>query len=154
MDYAALKQEIENGPLAAELAPLIGTEHGDTNIAALLNDATRGDTVIRERLCTAGTLLAKLGPEMGGTVLDKLEAAAQSSSAVKWAMRLILSSGIDAGDPGTRAQLDALAQAGVLTAQEATAIKAIAVFPAARAEVAGFGIVTAGDVSRALRGPW
>lgn len=153
MDYTALKQEIESGPLAAELAPLIGTEHGDTDIAAVLNDTSRA-TVVRERICTAGTLLAKLGPEMGGTVLDKLEAAAAHSSAVKWAMRLILSSGIDVGDPGTRAQLDALAQGGVLTVGEAAAIKAIAVFPASRAEAAGFGQVTAGDVSRALRGPW
>lgn len=148
MDFQALKNEIETGPLAPELAG-----KSEAEIAAILNDATRC-TVTRERICTAGTILARLGPEMGAAVLDKLEAAAENVSALKWAMRLLLSSGIDAGDPGTRAQLDALAQSGVLTTEEAEAVKAIAVFPASRAETAGFGTITEGDVSRALRGPW
>ncbi len=150
--YEQVRQEICEGPFAAELADMAAT-NDDAGIAAVLSDETRC-TMIRERLATAGTILAKLGPEMGASVLDKLEQASAQSSAVKWAMRLILSSGIDLGDPGTRVQLDQLAQAGVLTEAEAEAVKSIAVFPACRGEVLGLGQITWTDVSRALRGPW
>lgn len=150
--YEQLQHEIYNGPLAAELADM-AIANDDNGIVAVLNDETRG-TLIKERLCTAGTILSKLGPEIGANVLDKLETAAASLPAVKWAMRLIMTTGIDVGDPSTRAQLDALAQAGVLTESEAEAIKAIAVFPASRGEIIGLGQISWADVSHALRGPW
>lgn len=150
--YEQLRHEIYNGPLAADLAGMAAS-NDDNGIAAVLNDETRG-TLIKERLCTAGTILSKLGPDIGANVLDKLDGAAISNSAIKWAMRLIMTTGIDVGDPATRSQLDTLAQAGVLTESETESIKAIAVFPASRGEIIGLGQISWADVSHALRGPW
>ena len=56
---------------------------------------------------------------------------------------LIRDGSLDFGDPATRAQIDLLAGQGVITAAQATALKAIAVADAP---------VTAQDVARALEG--
>lgn len=138
-----LKIEIETGPLAAELAG-----KSDNEIADVLNDTSRF-TLVKERFITARTLLAELGPTVGASVLDKLEAVSAVSSPVKWAMKFLATDGIDMGHAGTRAQMDALAQAGALTAEEAEAVKAIAEQPASRAEILGWGSVSYNDVNAA-----
>ncbi len=147
MNYPGLKTEILTGPLTAELAG-----KADNEIAAILNEPNC--LAVRERFITARSILNELGPTVGAGILDKLEAAAAVSSPLKWAMRFLTTDGIDIGADNTRSQIDALVAAGVLTDTEGKALKDMALQPASRAEIAGFGIITYGDVSRALRGPY
>jgi len=146
MDYLTLKTEIESGPLAVECAG-----QGDIEIATILNN--RRYQMVASRFVSARTILAELVD--GAAILDKLSIAAASVSSVKWAMSYLSGeTGIDIGHPGTIGQIDMLAYAGILTADDATALKRMAFVPASRAEIIGLGAVTAGDVSRALRGPY
>lgn len=148
MDYQALKTEIDTGPLATECAG-----QSDDDVADILND--KRFTTTGERYVTARTVLAELGATTGAAILDKLEAAATQSSPVKWMLKFLTQdSGLDVGQTETQGCIDALALAGVLTTDEATALKSMALLPTSRAEILGFGTVAAGDVSRALRGPW
>ena len=143
MDYAALKTEIEAGPLAAECAG-----KSDDDVAAILNDKRYAAT--KERYVTARTVLAELGATTGATILDMLEAAATQSSPVKWMLKFLTQdSGLDVGQTETQGCIDALAIAGVLTTDEATALKNMALLPASRAEILGFGAVSYNDVNKA-----
>jgi hypothetical protein len=146
MDYQKLKEEIETGPLAMDL---LGRT--DAEIAALLNERTA--TAVQSRFVTGRTILAEIAD--GADILDALEAASAVIPAVKWAMLYLKGeTGIDIGYPSTRAQLDALAVAQVLTTNQAEALKDMALLPASRVEIIGLPSVSYGDVSRALRGPW
>ena len=148
MDYQALKTEIETGPLATECAG-----QSDDDVAAILNDKRFMAT--GERYVTTRTVLAELGATAGAAILDKLESAATQSSPVKWMLKFLTQdSGLDVGQTETQGCIGALALAGVLNADEATALNGMALKTCSRAEIAGFGTVTAGDVSRALRGPY
>lgn len=146
MDYAALRAEIDTGPLAAECAG-----GADESIATILN---RSDIpTVFSRFVSARTILAEV--PAGATILDKLEAAATTIPDVKWAMKFLQTeTGIDVGHATTRAQIDALVSAGILAETEGAALKNLALKACSRAKIAGFGTVTAGDVSRALRGPY
>lgn len=73
------------------------------------------------------TVLATLGAESGAQVLDTLEALSASNSPVKWAMRLLEAGRLDMANEQTRLQVDALAAGGVMTAEQAKKIKALAV---------------------------
>lgn len=96
-------------------------------ITAALNAAA---TATASRQVSARTVLAELpieGPVQGAVVLDKLEAAGASIPACKWATRFLqLETGLDVGHPNTQEMLTRLAQANVLTADEAAALKALA----------------------------
>lgn len=143
MDHAALKTEIETGPLAAECAG-----QSDDDIAAILND--NRFTAIQERYVTARTVLSELGATTGATILDKLEAAGASSSPVRWMLKFLAQdSGVDIGHANTQGCIDALVIAGVLTTDEATALKNMALLPTSRAEILGFGPVSYNDVNKA-----
>lgn len=143
MDYTALKTEIETGPLATECAG-----QSDDAVAAILNDQRYMAT--KERYVTARTVLAELGATAGAAILDKLEAASAQSSPVKWMLRFLTQdSGLDVGQTETQGCIDALAIAGVLTADEATALKSMALMPTSRAEILGFGPVSYNDVNKA-----
>ena len=143
MDYAALRAEIDTGPLAAEL-----TGKSDDDVAAILND--KRFTTTGERYVTARTVLAELGATTGATILDKLEAAATQSSPVKWMLKFLTQdSGLDVGQTETQGCIDALAIAGVLTTDEASALRGMALLPTSRAEIIGFGSVSYNDVNKA-----
>lgn len=148
-----LKTEITTDPMGLGYAPLVSAGD-DAGVAALLNDRTRGFTrVVSPTMVNARGLLARLGASVGASVLDKLDAAKASSPAIRWAFAFIVSAeGIDVGHAETRAMLDQLASAGVLTAAEADAIKTLAVVQASRAEVLFGQPVSDRDVSIALRG--
>ncbi len=143
MDYEALKNLD-----AAQTAAL-----DPTAAAAALNAKTL--TRVVERMTTSRGLYAALGPTVAETILQKLEGAAQAEGpyqavlarAVGWLNAY--AGGIDLGDAYTRAMLDTLQLAGVLTTAEVDALKALAVVPASRAELAGLGDVTPGDVIHA-----
>lgn len=145
MDYAALHAELETGPLSAEC-----TGKSDAEIADMMN-ASRFPGV-RSRFISARTILAELAD--GAVILDKLEAAAPGIPPLKWAMRFLSGeTGIDIGHAGTRTNIEMLEAGGILNDAERDALLAMAACTVSRAEVAGFGTITPGDVSRALRGP-
>lgn len=144
MIYAALREEIEAGPLAVECAG-----KSDAEIADILND--RRFTGVTSRFVTARTILAEVSG--GSAILDKLEAAAPAVPDLKWAMIFLAGEGgIDIGHAGTRANLEALAAVGVITDGEAQALLQMAYTAMSRAELAGIGTITHQDVAQALRG--
>lgn len=120
-----LKTEIQTGPLSSELAPHVTA--GNTQAIR----RSHADILNRQR-----TVMAELGPDVGASILDKLEVVSSTVSAVKWAMYGIKSdSGIDVGHPATRSKIDALVASGVLTAAEGAQLKSLAERPGSRAEI-------------------
>ena len=150
IDIVALKSEITTDPLAFGYAPLVAGGN-DGAVAALLNDRAKGRMrVVTPTMINARTLMAQLGASVGATVLDKLDAARARNPAVKWAFSFITSAeGIDVGHAQTRGMLDALAAAGVLTAAERDAVKALASFACSRAEELFGSAVDHLDVAKA-----
>ena len=147
------KTEIETGPMAAELAPFV-TAGNDGQVAAILNDKTRGSTKLQHRLLSARGVLADYagGPTAAAAVLDKLESAATTVPAIKWVMTFLRADGIDIGHPATQGMLDQLAAGGVLTAAEAANLKALGIVPASRAEQVSGRDVTIYEIAQAMRG--
>lgn len=85
--------------------------------------------VLQTRFVTARTVLAECGAS-GAALLDKLDSAGGTNSAVKWAMVFLRQdSGLDVGHPATQYLLSALVP-GTLTQVEAGQLKALAMLPA------------------------
>lgn len=164
MDYRALQNEILTGPKAAECAPhLVTNEMGkvadyavkDQTIADILN-AGRAPQIIKREVGDGAISLA-LGVPAGPVFMMQLELLANTAvtgettpeqlaqiAIARQAWRSLSRAGFDVGDPTVRAGLDMFV-GPLLTAEQANAIKALAEVPE---------IITAADVSRALRGPW
>jgi hypothetical protein len=141
----SLRDELINDPLNRGYAQHI--PHSPGVLVDMLNAPTF--TAVKPKFITARGVLAAHGVT-GAAILDKLEAAASSNAAIKWAMKFVSQdSGIDVGHQNTRALLDAIVPA-VLTQTEANLIKDMAIQPASRAEVLGLGYVTVSDVQAAL----
>ncbi|HRD68281.1 MAG TPA: hypothetical protein PKY50_19295 [Candidatus Competibacter sp.] len=162
MDYLALQSEILGGPRAAECAPFVndGSDPSrkstapadDQAIAAIL---TPGRTTPGDALISDGDVAIALGIPAGPLFLYQLEQAAnaptgQSAQEIaihavaRQAWRSIQRGDFKIGNLTVRAAIDAMIGT-LLTADQATAIKALAEIPAP---------VTAAEVSRAMRGPW
>lgn len=140
----SLEQELRTDPLNRGYAQYIPQSPGV--LVEMLN--RQQYTKIKSRFVTARTVLAEVPG--GAEVLDKLEAAGATNSAVKWAMRFMLSDGIDVGFPVTQQLLDGLVAGGVLTQSESDSLKNLALQPASRAEVLGLAAVTEQDIRNAL----
>lgn len=162
MDYNALWAEIQATP---ECAPLIVpsfpkvdqalSRQMDQAIADILN-ADRTKVVSKQ--VSARTLAAEYPgtPEDAEAVLMKLEAARDSlllssdqtkvvkGSMLRRQLGFLAGDGLDFGDPVFRQKLDDFAAEGVLTVAEAEALKSVAEVP---------DVLTAADISRAVRGP-
>ena len=154
IDRITLKNEILNGPLKSELAPLVAAQDYQ-GIASVLNRRDAVTVIVPGSSFNHRELMDVMDPVMAASILDKLEAAAATNSVVKWVLYSIKGdAGIDLSRPNARAQIDALVAAGVLTASEAAALKALAERQGSRAELLfGIGtVVTAEDVSHALNG--
>ena len=95
----------------------------------IATSASIGRTVLVATTGGIGTVLNALGPTDGAALLDTLTAAATHSAALRWAMVLVNDGALDFGAPGTRAQLDALATAGIIPLAHAVALKALAERP-------------------------
>lgn len=140
MDFQKLKTELRADPLARGYANMT-----DAEAAASLNTPDR--PMVVETYANAKTLLSHLGATPGAAVLDALETIAVSNSAVKWALKFITSpEGIDVGNLETRAMLDQLVAATVLSAADVATIKMLAERQISRAEELGLGLVREGDV--------
>lgn len=147
MDYALLKGELTNDPLAVGYATMT-----DAEAANALNTPSR--TIVVETYANAKTVLSTLGAAAGAAFLDALEAAAATNSAVKWAMSFITSeAGINVGDAETRSMLVQLASSGVLDSGSVSIVKALAERQVSRAVELGLGEVTEGDVQFARSMP-
>lgn len=142
----SLAEELRTDPAGLGYAAHLPDSPG--LVVDMLNALTR--TAVKSRFVTARGVLAEV--DGGAQILDKLEALAAGVSEVKWAMKFLLTDGIDVGHPRTRGLLDQLAAAGGLTAADAKALKDLALQPASRAEELGLGFITEADVRVALEG--
>jgi hypothetical protein len=135
-----LSDEIDDDPLGKGYAALLPGQPG--HVVDLLNAVT--ETKVKTRMITARGILSDYpgGPTGAATVLDKLDTAAPGIPALKWAWAFIKGEGLDIGHAATQGMLDTLATAGIITATEATNLKALAIQPASRAEVLGLPPVT------------
>lgn len=140
---STLQTELTTDPLARGYAQYIPDCPGI--LVNLLNETIYQKH--KTRFVTARTVLAEVTG--GAEILDKLETAAQTNSAVKWAMRFITSDGIDIGYPVTQQLLDSLV-GSTLTQAECDALKNLATQSASRAEVLGLPYVTEQQVRNAL----
>jgi len=116
----------------------------DAEVLAWLNS---GSGEFGSRMVNAREILATLGASGGAVLLEKLEQAALVNPAVKWALKFMTEQGIDVGNTQTRATLDALVNAAVLTDGESNAVKAIAP-ELSRWEAAGLSRPQIGHVRR------
>lgn len=101
-----------------------------------------GRTRVQPTPIGIGTVLAVMAP-MGGQFLNALEQIGQSDANVKWALKMIEQATFDVGNPVTRAQLAAFAQAAPEMEDGIAALLAVAVVP---------DPVSSQDVTRALEG--
>lgn len=159
-----LRDEILTGPKAAECAPYVVTNDmpkdpdymtKDQAIADILN-AGREPKIVSKEIGDGAVSLA-LGVPAGPVFLLQLETVAATLvtpattaeelaqiAVARQAWRSLNKGALDVGNASVRAGLDMFV-GFLLTAEDCVAIKALAEVP---------DIVTAADVSRALRGPW
>jgi len=122
MNYSALKDEIR---ARQDCTNAIAAKDLDA-IAAIVS---AGRMESQSRYVTARTVLAEC--DQGSAILDALQAAATSDGAVKWALTFLgQDSGLDVGHPVTQTMIDQLAAGSVLSAEQAAALKALALVPA------------------------
>lgn len=99
----------------------------DWQAANILNqpDSTLPAVVSWEKTSIGpGTIMAVLGPQDGAALLNAIESSA-SDPVMKWGLRVIEAGNFDVSLPATRAQLDGLVTAGVITAAQRTALFAL-----------------------------
>lgn len=104
---------------------LASREHGA--IAAAISE---GRTAVVPRLGGIGAVIETLGVVDGPAVLDALDSLRTSNPAVRWGWVLLERSELDFGSQVTRQLIDSLAVGGVMTAEQADKLKALAVVPA------------------------
>lgn len=104
---------------------LASREHGA--IAAVVSE---GRTAVVPRLGGIGAVIETLGAGDGPAVLDALDSLRASNPAVRWGWVLLERGELDFGSTVTRQLIDTLAAVGVMTAEQAGKLKALAVVPA------------------------
>lgn len=100
-----------------------------------------------------GSVMAALGAAEGATLLDTLTALAAQSRPIHWALQIIQRGELDLSVANARAQVDQLAVAGVMTATQAAALKAIAEVQRHPSWAEYHGITVDVTVVRAALGP-
>jgi len=110
---------------------------------ALADALSVGRTRLETRMIGIGAVLEAIGPEGGAALLDTLSALSAQNSVIKWAMHLLDKGELDVSLASTRAQLDGMAEAGILSPDDADAIKVLAVVP---------DVITSQMVSAAMEG--
>ena len=138
---SVLSDEIDNDPTGKGYAAFLPDQPG--HVVELLNEQT--ETMVKSRMITARGIMSDYpgGAALAAGVLDKLEAAAASIPALKWAMGFLKTTdGLDIGHSATQGMITQLATATVITSDEADKLKALALQPASRAEVLGLPVIT------------
>lgn len=120
MTYDEIRAAIAADPALQALLP-------DT--VALAEALSAGRVTATSRLGGVGVVLETLGPAAGAALLDLFEGLAAQVPAVKWAWVLINRGELDFGSPATRAQLVALRDQGLISAEVCTALLGIAEVP-------------------------
>lgn len=116
-------------------------------VAADLNDPSY--VTLSERMISERTLFAVLGSERATAVLDALEA--MPDRVIQRICRMLTdvsAGGVDIALAEARVMIDQFAASGLLTADEATAIKALAETRQSRAQQIGYSEITAAMVER------
>jgi hypothetical protein len=137
---SVLSDEIDNDPTGKGYAAFLPDQPG--RVVDLLNAKT--ETKYKSRMITARGILSDYpgGPAAAAVVLDKLETAAPSIPALKWALGFLKTSdGLDIGHPATQGMIDQLSP-GAIDPEEAEHLKSLALQPASRAEVLDLPTVT------------
>ena len=73
-----------------------------------------------------GTILSRLGPEDGTTVLNTIESLKTVDPAIKWGWYLIERGDLDFGDPVTRLMIDKLVSESIITPEIGAKLKGLA----------------------------
>lgn len=116
-------------------------------VAELLNAPTT--LGVRPCMVNARTILATYGME-GAVILDRLEIASGTNPAIRWALKFLQQeTGLDVGHPTTQGMITALVGT-VLTEDQASKLRALALQKISKAEVAGFGVVTEAELQIAM----
>lgn len=149
MNYRKLKDELVNDPLARGYSGMTDQEAADS-----LNTPDR--IVTCECRATIRSLMADLGPTEADDIITALEAAATNNNITARALKLLspAEGGIDLGHASTRAQIDGLVTAGVLTSVQGTALKGLAEKTVSRAEELGLPVISAQMVNNARTMAW
>ena len=116
---------------------------GYANAETVAVTLSAGRTRIAPTPIGYGHILSNLGDTAGGVFLQTLEALVSTQPHIKYVLAMLGTGTLDIGDTSTQAGIDKLATAGVLTADQATTLKALAIVP---------DPVTAADVLHALEG--
>lgn len=143
--------ELEADPKNIGYGILIASNN-DQGVADLLNN--RVFSVTASRMITARGILSDYpgGPAAAATVLDKLEAAAPSIPALKWALSFLKTTeGLDIGHAATQGMIDQLALLETITADEAGKLKGLATTLKSRSEILFGRQSTANDVAQVVR---
>lgn len=148
MDYAALKVEIQSGPLAAELAPLIKSGD-DWSVASTLNRRDRPGVrkvpvrdlylYLLKRMRWRGIVAAATDPQHPATDAAYTAQALATGPQVE----------VDTRDPVSIGLIDALVMSALITAPQGEEIKALSDVLVSRAEEIGLGHVSSADVAAA-----
>lgn len=120
-------------------AELLASQDAD----AIASAVSVGRTRIVPRLGGIGAVMETLGAVDGPLVLDALDSLKGTVPAVKWGWVLLERGELDFGSTVTRQLIDSLTAGGVMTAEQAGKLKALAVVPAP---------VTTQDVIAAMEG--
>lgn len=146
MRYSILTAELADDPLGIGYSSMT-----DAEAAERLNVADR--QVVKSCRSTWRDLMARLGPESAAAIKAKIEAAAETDAGLALALDMLghygEGGGLDFGHEHTRNTIDALAADGVLTAEEADAVRAMAERTVSRAEELGLPLVRPGHVQKA-----
>lgn len=149
MDYTALQNEILTGPLATECV-----EKSDQEIADILN----AKNFTRNEPADLGDIQVYLMTE--NVWWDIMDAGDDKTHPAYYVCRRAKDyfnsprvQRLDVGTPLVAQMCAGLVQANLITQAQLDTVTSMGTAPASRAEIAGFGAVTAGDISRAQRGP-
>ena len=139
--------------------PVTGPYSPDDEIAAAQMNAENITEVMAETRVTELDILRVFDdPQDGHNALVKMEAASQADALLARTLQWLgpqSSKGLDVGNQSVRANIDAMAQAGVLTAAERDTIKGIAERQVSRASQLGLKTMKPGYIqkSRTVRVP-
>ena len=148
VDYKKLKDELTVDPLTRGYSGM-----SDQQVVDSLT-LTVDRPVVNDMNVGSLGIMREIGPTLGATILDKLEAAATVDSRLKWFMKELNTNGVDIGNAVTRATIDDLVTNSVITAAEGASLKGIPEKTVSRAEELGFSELSDQVINNARTLSW